>query len=84
MPRSTWRLEARCLVISLVGRLPGFAVDLLVIGHLQPGGQHAVQFVQGEDLAGADFRFQLPLQRFERSVRSGRRREGRAVADAAA
>ena len=74
---TSWRLTCRVkrlsLVVAIPGRLAGFAVGLLVVALLQPGGQGVVEPVEGEDLAGADLAFQLAFGRSRRSVRSVRR-----------
>lgn len=49
------------LAIAIVGRLSGLAMDLAVISRLEPGREHLVQLVEGEDVAGTDFGFQLAL-----------------------
>ena len=64
-----------------MGRLPRFAVQLLVIFDVEPGDEHPIEFVQGEDLAGTDFRFQLHLQGLEEAFdqASGRCISGRSM-----
>ena len=76
--------QAGLLVVTLVRRLAGFAVHVLVIGHLQPGRQDAVQVVQREDLRRRGLPPPIASDRSERSVRSGRRPEDRAAAGARA
>ncbi len=57
--------EAAPLVISLQGRLTRFAMGLLVVALLEPGGQGVVEPIEREDLAGADLAFQLALGSLE-------------------
>ena len=65
--------EAVGLVVTLQGRLLGFAVGLPVVALVQPGGQGVVEPVQGENLAGADLAFELALggqeEAFDQSAR---------------
>ena len=48
-------------MVTFVWRLAGFAMSLPVVGRLEPGRQHLIQLVQGENLRGPDFGLQLAL-----------------------
>jgi hypothetical protein len=44
--------EPGVLMVTFVGRLAGFAMSLPVVSRFEPGRQHLVQLVQGENLRG--------------------------------
>jgi hypothetical protein len=73
--------QPQTLLVSVLRRLAGLRVRSLVIAHLEPGSQRAVEPIEGEDVARADFGLELRLggseEAFDESA--GRRVAYRAV-----
>src|SRR5258706_12530679 len=56
------------LLVALAGRLAGLVVGPSVVAHLEPGGEAAVELLQGEDVAGAHLRLELTLRGAEEAL----------------
>ena len=56
------------MVVSLFGGLAGVGVDSRVVADFEPGGEGAIELVEGEQGAGSDFGFELALSGLEEAL----------------